>query len=207
MDLSFNRFLVSSLLSVVVLCSMAATAADTTYTYMGHQFTVITVPYTTSMSLFVTVTLSAPLGASVTDFDAAPLVTAFSASDGVQTYTLATSLASTQFRVTTDAAGLPVDWALDYFIDGSNSMASCNNPTALAPTGLCGPSSFPSFVFAGDQGVMMGSSGFVANAPGSWSVVPAPNVPSLGPLGVAVLMSLLGLAGLGWRGRVNQAGR
>ena len=204
MDLSFNRFLVSSLLSVVVLCSMAATAADTTYTYMGHQFTVITVPYTTSMSLFVTVTLSAPLGASVTDFDAAPLVAAFSASNGVQTYTLATSLASTQFRVTTDAAGLPVDWALDYFIDGSNSMASCNNPTALAPTGLCGPSFSPSFAFAGDQGVMTGSSGFVVDAPGLWSVVPAPNapnVPSLGPLGVAVLMSLLGLTGLGWRGR------
>jgi hypothetical protein len=41
-----------------------------------------------------------------------------------------------------------------------------------------------------------------------WSAsVPPPGVPSLGPIGTAALMSLLGLAGLGWRGRVNQARR
>jgi len=88
------------------LC-LAGAASGTTYTYAGKTYSIAGSPYTTAMSITGTFDTAAPLPANTNFLDIGPrgsgLVTGWSFSDGVNTYTQGNS--DGVFSVTTDAKG------------------------------------------------------------------------------------------------------
>ena len=210
--MSINRLFASFLLSVAMLFSLASTASATTYTYAGNSFTLrsgTALHFATALNL--SFTLSTTLAANLTDFDVLPFVTAFSWSDGVRTITEKTIFSFAEFRVATDASGNISLWTAQFdWNAGDDSSASCFDPgnTLLGTTGDCGNIPSPN----GDDtftGLIFGPVSWATTTlgdPGVWTTFPVPvPAPSLGPLGMAILLSLLGLAGLRSRSRAKHA--
>ena len=194
MDLSFKRFLASSLLSVAVLFSMASTAAAKTYTYAGNNFTHATGSYTTAMSVDISVTLSITLGANLTGFDAQPSITSFTATDGLKVVTEASDLGPQLFVVSTNATGDIVAWSWrSPLAQANDDLNTCRWGPGAGITG-CNEENIGL-----DSGQSPGAANNanVANDPGTWTtVVPEPS---------SALLIAMGLAGLGWRGRGKHA--
>ncbi len=99
---------------IAIGLSLSGVATGTTYTYVGQNYTTAHSPYTTAMSLTGTFVTATPLPASMipaTDIGPAGLglVTAWSFSDGVNTFTQANSYpigpSPGGFNVATDALG------------------------------------------------------------------------------------------------------
>jgi hypothetical protein len=193
--MSFKRFLISSLLSVAVLLSMASTAAAATYTYTGNSFTTAFGPYTTAMSVDISVTLSTTLGANLDDFDAVPSITSFTATDGVQVITEADFLIDQHFIVDTDLAGNIVSWFwlnIQGPLPGTNAILSCH-PDTGSVSSHCDMSDTSL-----DDGSTTGGDNFGSGtSPGSWATVVPEPVPSIHPIALYTLLpSLLAGAGL-----------
>jgi len=101
------------LTSAVLGVALSGAAWATTYTYVGPNFTIVQGPnYTTAMSITGTFTTAAPLPANMSNTDIGPdgsnLVTAWSFSDGVNTFTQANSFPFAgpgQFTIGTDSLG------------------------------------------------------------------------------------------------------
>lgn len=194
--MSLKRFLASSLLSVAVLFSMASTASAIIYTYAGNSFGPCAGTLCPATALSSVVTLSITLAPNLTDFDAAPFITAVNSTDGVRTITEGTGFSFAEFRVSTDGSGDIVGWASEFLWDaGDNGFMSCKDVSS-ASGGNCG-------VFINDLDRTISydtqptSFASVNSKPGTWeTVVPEPNT---------ALMIAMGLAGLGWRGRAKQA--
>ena len=74
---------------------LSGTAVATTYTFVGSTYTTAFSPYTTAMSVTGTFDTASPLPANMNNLDIGPngsgLVTAWSFSDGVNTFTQANS--------------------------------------------------------------------------------------------------------------------
>ena len=184
-----------------------AQAVPTNYTYTGNNYTSVTGSYTTSMSLTGTFTLSSALAGSLVNFDALPLVTTFTAFDGLQTFTPGSPpLTSSMFRVNTNAGGDIIAWAVLLF-DSTSSTAwlSCHDPAAPSPTITAIPNTCDNaWVLLGipsaDQGegaVTVGTAGNNFSSPGIWTSAAAPE-PSAALL---VASALVGLASARRRAR------
>ena len=103
----FNRIVVA-----VLTLWLSAAACATTYTYTGQTYNFAGAPYTTSMSITGTFTTASPLPANMAITDIGPngtnLVTAWSFTDGINSYTQANSVVFPQggtFRIGTDGTG------------------------------------------------------------------------------------------------------
>jgi hypothetical protein len=92
--------------------ALGGSAWATTYTYTGSNFNFVVAPYTTAMSITGSFTTASPLPANMAVTDIGPngsnLVTAWSFTDSINTYTQANSVVLPQlgtFRIGTDATG------------------------------------------------------------------------------------------------------
>jgi hypothetical protein len=94
----------------------AQSTADTIYTYTGKPFTSAISPYTTNDFISGSFDLATPLGNNVPLTTITP--TAFSFSDGVQTY-LPTTVRFSFFTIQTDSAGIPSFWFISFFTSTS----------------------------------------------------------------------------------------
>jgi hypothetical protein len=109
----YNQIGVSILVaSGLIALGAAQSTADTTYTYTGNHFTTAVSPYTTNDFISGSFDLATPLGNNVPLTGITP--TAFSFSDGVQTY-LPTTVRFSSFTIQTDSAGIPSFWFISLF--------------------------------------------------------------------------------------------
>jgi hypothetical protein len=195
--MSFKRLLASSLLSVAVLILVASTAvAQTpTYEYQGNNFFLPQLPYTSAMSMHISVTLAMPLGANLVGFDAFSSINSFAASDGQRVITEADDLASgAEFVVTTDANGAITAWSWQSRLDLAGEIFyTCSGP------GSGGSSACAQGFIPDDRTVVWGGGAArAANNPGTWELTNVPEPSS-------ALLIAMGLAGLGWKGRAERA--
>jgi hypothetical protein len=102
----------NKIILAVLSLGLSAAACATTYTYTGLPYNTATAPYTTAMSITGNFTTASPLPASMAITDIGPngtnLVTSWSFTDGINTYTQANSVVLPQlgtFRIGTDATG------------------------------------------------------------------------------------------------------
>ena len=162
-------------LAVVVL-SVTAVQADTTYVYTGNPFTDVAPPYTTSMFVTGMVTLASPLPANmpltpVTSLD-------FSFSDGVQTILKQNGgFGGAEFA--TGPTGMITQWHVDVI----DELTLGEIVTELDPMGLTDDAGFNS-----DSGF-----GGVSDNPGAWSRVAAPDAGSSLAL-LSLSLTALGVA-------------
>jgi hypothetical protein len=201
MDMSLKQFLVPNLLSIAVLFILSAsTASAATPNVVGGQL----------------------MGASGVIVDGSSYNVEFL--DGTCIALFSGCNEASDFTFQTEIAAVAASQALldqvfldigGFFFDSAPSLTlGCNDPNGCAALTVHDPiDAFGGMVAAlnGDEmfimsGVFPGVGGDpsgdltlnVQNVYAVWSPVPEP-VPSLGPLGVAVLMSLLGLTGLALR--------
>jgi hypothetical protein len=147
-------------------------AVPTTYQYTGNHFTFATGSYTTSDFVSGMVTLAGPLPPNLTLTAVFP--TAFTFSDGVQTFTAPTSAT---FLFATGPTGAIVDWSI--IIGADPSFRITTN------------------IFS-DQGTVLDSTGFNSNNPGAWvNVTSVPDTGSSLSLMTLTLMALGVAAALG----------
>ena len=191
-----------SLLSILMpLLMVTAAEAATTYTYTGNNFTSVSNLFTTSDSMFISITTSTPIPANSSNYDATGIVTSFSFSNGVGTVTDSTAT-GTLFRFSTDGTGAITDWAvLAGDVSGGGSL-SCQLGTtimiivddaACAPGGLVGGTAHVDFGLHIDPASSQAS---VVDSPGPWTGGGiSASVPSLQIPAVMVLLGLLGSMG------------
>lgn len=161
------------------LTSLAA-HADVILTYTGNDFNIVSGGYTTNDKVTATITLTNPLGDNENDEVVTP--TAFSISDGMQTFTNMTSGISGLFEFSTDPTGEITAW----FVHAGPQLE-----TFIETQNLSGETPRDETVIQAFQ------EGAVSGSPGTWTsvmTVPAPPPSNLAAVGV------LGLA-LFWRRR------
>lgn len=196
----FSRLLGLACVSVMlglVLGLSAPASAVTIYTYAGRPFSVVSGPYTTSMSVTGTITLSSPIPANSATIDVTPYITAFSISDGITTITQLNNEfgQNSSFLFSTNATGDIVSWGVS--VDILNNMPGdafiyTNNGTGISPfmvhdEGRTYPNGVETVVPPDTSPVVFDGSN--DNSPGFWTVTPEP--------GTATLIAV-GLAMLGW---------
>jgi hypothetical protein len=125
--------------AVVILATFTVAArADTTYTYTGNLFTLITPgsPYTASDFVSGSFTVATPLGDNLNDVDITPA--SFSFSDGV--LSTANNLSLVGFSVATDASGDIADWivVLNFVSGASINSSSISGDIDQAANGSIG---------------------------------------------------------------------
>ena len=149
-------------------------AVPVTYVYTGNPFTNVSGPYTTSDRVTARVTLASPLPANMS----LQIVTslAFSFSDGVQTLTNLTPLASPSFSFQTDASGNIFAWIVG---------------VATAQAGIFTVNTADN-VFA--KGFSDDGEGQILRTPGTWSRASVPDVAPTFTL-LALSATALGVAG------------
>ena len=176
--------------ALLLAASALAAHADSTYNYVGNDFTAVTgAPYTTDDFLTLSVTLGVPLPSTSSLQAYTP--TAFSLSDGVQTITNTTlGITNLIFEFAT-SGGVIDEWAVGVSAPGDADIQSCGfNPAT------CGPPTF-------DDG--QSSSGVFGENfdPGTWTAEPSSGV-TPEPSTLALFgTGILGLAGVGRRKLFN----
>ncbi|MBW2693441.1 MAG: PEP-CTERM sorting domain-containing protein [Deltaproteobacteria bacterium] len=184
--MAFKRFLVSGLLSIAGLCSLAPTAGATaTYAYTGNNYTTASGELTTSMRLELIITLAQPLQP---DTFTQPTILAYSAFNGVRTLSSAQIQTSgPEFQVTTDGAGIPIGWSFD-----ARTFETTERLIFLAVLSKTTQSPTDVVRATFDQRIDLGAA--TSTDPGTWMLVPIPEP------NTALLMGL-GLLGLSVRNR------
>jgi len=159
----------------------AGPAGETTYEYTGNTFTDTLRSSHVGQSVTMSITLSEPLAANVSDFTVNPIVTAFSAHDGVNTIVNGQANFFVG-RFTTDDTGAITEWGVDVRADNAsastNFIRTCNTGSTVSPTGS-GPDADDcdalDTIDRGKQGSITGSRdlwGQVESNPGVWSTDP-----------------------------------
>ena len=167
-----SRLLGFACLAMLIVAPLStAQAVPTTYTYTGNPYTEVMGSYTTAMSVTGTFALSSALGANLVNFSALPLVTAFSLSDGFQTFTQADAFpGATQLSFYTDGAGAVTGWFIEYGFSSQEAIATCNGPAGVG-FGHCSDAAGPVL----DVGInTQDDFGTVIGSPGVWSSAAAP---------------------------------
>lgn len=208
----------------LALLALACHAAQAeTYSYTGPNFTAFTnftVPCATApcanfsagMRIQGTFTTAAPLAASLTNQNILALVTSFSFTDGLTTYSSADPLATLMnAAITTDAAGVPVSMTfipvrwhaaaphavndrVDYlFVTPAATFAWHNArcTTLSGPTGCSGMTQDASSGGGAENAAVRPAPALAAAAPAAVTAVP-----SLDDWSLLVLATMVGLAGL-----------
>jgi hypothetical protein len=162
--------------------------ANTTYTYTGNSFNTVSGPYTTSDSVSGYFTVATPLADNITSFSPFTPLT-FSFTDGVQTYTNASTLSSSSFLVKTDASGDIINWAIA--INGS-------------PLNFILTEDAPGSYGVIDTGIAENDSvdGQISNDPGTWVESGVPVTPS--PVPEPGTLALAGTGALGMMGALRR---
>jgi hypothetical protein len=179
------KFAAAAIAQAAMFAASPASAAQVIYDYTGNNFTsVFSSGYTTSDKIIGTLTLSAALPASLSILtDETALVTSYSFSDGVNTFTTGCCDTGNQtiFEFMTDASGNITNWLVTLETDD-------NHAGDLTTEG--GVSAF-------DQSLVDGAlGGRNDGSPGVWSLQSAtPAVPE--PATWALF--LLGFGAIGWR--------
>jgi len=176
----FGLACVSALMSIGLELGLSAPASATAvYTYTGNDFTSVTSPYTTSMSVTASMTLTNPIGPNQTNVDETSNLVAISLADGVHSLSLTTpNIEVTTATFTTDSAGNITSWnvLLGVFVGVSPPVISTENDQTLVQ----------------DTGAFLnGPSGAVANDPGVWTLVSVPEPSSV----VLLALGLVAMAG------------
>ena len=188
-----QRTTLISFLFLLVLTPFAALHADATYTYVGKSLGPTPPnpysPYTPADSVHGFFTLSSALGPSVPNMtDITGLVTAFSFSDGVQSYTQASSLGIEDFKVATDGSGAIEAWQVAIGADDHHFILSCNGD--LSGSDLCSPGNGWGLGGAADEVFFSPAVAIHEGTAGTWAQTPEPS---------ALLLLGSGLFGIGAR--------
>lgn len=128
------------MMTIAAILLMATTSmADATYNYTGNNFAELGGSrYTTAMSISISVTLSAALESDLSGFDARPLITSFTATDGVDTHTDAGQTVA-MFFVDTNASGEVVGWNWYSSETGEAFIHSCTPSAGRSDGGSHNP--------------------------------------------------------------------
>lgn len=160
----------------------APASAAVVYQYTGNNFTSVFAPgYTTSDKITGTLTLSSALPASLNTLtDETALVTAYSFSDGVNTFATGCCGSGNQtiFEFTTDASGAITSWVV--------TLETNDNHTGDLTTELTFDQSLVGGVLGGSN----------EGSPGVWSLQSAT---SAVPEPSTWVLLLLGFGAVGWR--------
>ena len=181
-SMKLGAFVVTAL--VEVLGASAADAAQGIYDYTGNNFTsVFTSGYTFSDKITGTITFSSPLASSLTTLtDETSLVTSYSFSDGVHTFSTGCCDTGNQtvFKFMTDASGNITNWLVTLETDDNHT----------------GDLTTEGGVTAFDQSLVNGALGGGNNgSPGVWTLE---SPTSAVPEPATWLLFLLGFGGIGW---------
>lgn len=178
------RFALYRFLGGIAACTMTLTlAASTTYTYTGNDFqAVFGGSYTTSDFVSGFFTVASPLPDNLLFSSQNVTPTAYSFTDGVQTFDSTTPPTNVTFDIATDASGNIIRWDINL---GSGPPLSNSVSTDSNSSDVGEQTSFSAF------GEVIGNPGTFVE---SGATSPAPEPGNLGVLGI-------GLMGLGmfWR--------
>jgi hypothetical protein len=172
-----------AIVGLAMLTWGATTAnASVMYTYVGHDFTIATSPFSLTDAVDGSIILSQPLGDSLVDASVTPI--AFSFSDGVYNYTNADTFYVDGIIFSTNAAGAITAWDVDLELTEPYPLTGINI--------LC-----CSYDLTGDQGTYdynFGPTGIGINMDkGSWS-----GPLTVTPLPAAFPLFATGLSVIGW---------
>ena len=197
-------------IAFVLLAFVSGVAsADTLYTYSGPAYTTATGLYTTAMKISGYFRTAVPLPPNLTNVPIGPgaasnLVSGWSFTDGVSTYTNANSMLlygqATRFAVSTDASGNITAFSVGFMSPlGSHTVGQLMNAVYLSSSLHEAGTSIPCGAAASNVCITLptGGTNFArANSPGTWtkSDSAANPVPALGEWGLLVLAGLLILA-------------
>jgi len=127
MKLTSNLFLGGLAACLLALPSMASSV---TYTYTGNDFETATSPYTTSDFVSGSFTLPTALGDNLVDDDITSIISSYSFTDGVETFSSTSDPAAEEtLDVSTNSTGAITAWSISLATGppASNSVSTFSN--------------------------------------------------------------------------------